>query len=420
MRTLHLVHHALPLADGYAIRTRYLLQAQRQAGSEPIVVTRPGFADTHAPSASFCDVIEGVPQYHFIDDEYPLVRLAKQLPRGLEFARRRSSAAYYRRVAQKSLPFHCLHLHMQPDQFRYVSPLRKAYGVPLIYEVRGVWEDSAVACGELEPSSKQYRDLHETSTRAAMGADRVIAISEGLRKDFIARGIPSDKITVVPNGVDSTFFQPAPRDQDIVGKLGLHGKTVLGYISSIRKLEGLEHLIRAMPEILGAVPDCVCLIVGDGEDRPRLQSLTESLGLQGKVILTGRVPHAQILGYYSVIDIFVVPRSNQRVNNIVTPLKPLEAMSMEKALLVSDVGGLTELVNDGETGLVFEPENPSDLARKAILLATTEALRKELGDRARRRVVQELDWRVVARKSADAARSIVPSADWALPEVRRT
>jgi len=288
---------------------------------------------------------------------------------------------------------------MAPATVRLLRSMRpRGQAPPIVYEIRGVWEDSAVAIGTLEPGSRRYRRNQEESTRAAIEADRVVTISEGLRREFVRRGIPADKITVVPNGVDTSTFTPLPRDRELAEKTGVGGKTVFGYISSIRALEGIEFLIRAMPEVLQAVPNSACLVVGDGEHRATLEALANDLGLAGKVIFTGRVPHDDIRRYYSIIDVFVVPRPSQRVNELVTPLKPLEAMAMERAVLVSGVGGLRELVEDGRTGLVFAPENPRDLARKAILLAGDESLRLELGQRARRFVVQEREWSRVVRR----------------------
>jgi glycosyltransferase involved in cell wall biosynthesis len=204
--------------------------------------------------------------------------------------------------------------------------------------------------------------------------------------------VSADKISVVPNGVDTSVFVPREPDAKLAARLGLTGKMVFGYISTIRRLEGVEYLVKAMPEIVKSIPNAGCLIVGDGDYAPQLRALVNQLGLQNKVILTGRVHHEEILAYYSLIDVFVVPRPNFRVNNLVTPLKPLEAMSMAKPLLVSGVGGLTELVQDGQTGLIFKPEDIGDLAAKATALGQSSELRERLGEEARRYVVRECDW----------------------------
>jgi PEP-CTERM/exosortase A-associated glycosyltransferase len=399
MKILHFVNHSFPSkVDGYSIRTRFLVEAQRAAGHQPIVVTRPECPHDPGYTLGVVEHIGNIAHFHYVGADSSAVWACKQVPVARRYVRDRIARRYYRDVVLRCLPCDLFHVHMQPATLRLLNSSRRQYQIPCVYEVRGVWEDSAVACGAWKQECRGYRKTRQVSTRAAEEADWVITISEGLRREFIRRGIPADKITVVPNGVDTAAFAPLPRDQHLAEKTGVTGKTVFGYVSSIRELEGIDYLIRAMPEILKAVPSSVCLIVGDGEDKPRLESLVRELGLQDKVIFTGTVPHADVREYYSIIDVFVVPRPNQRVNNLVTPLKPLEAMAMERALLVSGVGGLTELVSDGHTGLVFAPEDAHDLASKAILLAHDEHLRLALGRQARRFVVQERDWSIVVRK----------------------
>ena len=389
--------------DGYSIRTKFLVEAQHALGHRPVVVTGPESPVGYGSTVGAVEDIEGIEHFHYVDRNSAVVRACKQVPIVRRYLRHGVAWRYYRHVMRQYLPCDLFHVHMRPATVRLLRPMRRRYQIPLAYEVRGVWEDSAVACGELKPESSRYREMRQESTLAAKQADWVITISEGLRQEFVRRGIASDKITVVPNGVDTAAFTPTARDQQLAEKLGVSGKTVFGYISSIRELEGIEYLIRAMPEVLQTTPNSACLIVGDGEDKSRLESMARDLGLQDRVIFTGKVPHTDIKAYYSIIDVFVVPRPNQRVNHLVTPLKPLEAMAMEKALLVSGVGGLTELVHDGQTGLVFKPEDIHDLASKATLLAHNEHLRLELGRQARRFVVQERDWSTVVQKYEEMA-----------------
>ena len=403
MKAMHFVAHSLPRADGYSIRTQYLAQGQQNLGLEPVVVTRPGFADGCPEALSFRENVDGIPHFHFDSAEYPFFRLARKFSRARAGLERLYANDYYERVVKESAPCDLFHVHMQPGQVRHILPLSRSHNVPLIYEVRGVWEDTQVACGQLDAESAGYLKQQRAATAAADSADRLITISDGLRQDFIKRGIPSDKISVVPNGVDTSRFVPVARDTNLATRLGIKNQTVLGYISSIRQLEGLEYLVRAMPHILKSEDNCICLIVGDGEYSRVLKAVAEKLGLHEKIIFTGRVPHSEILAYYSLIDIFVVPRTKARVNNLVTPLKPLEAMSMAKALLVSGVGGLTELVTDQKTGLVFKPEDAEDLAAQALRLVRNPDLRRKLGDHARSYTVGERDWtRIVAHYQREA------------------
>jgi PEP-CTERM/exosortase A-associated glycosyltransferase len=411
MRIVHFVRHSVPLqSDGYSLRTRAIVQSQQRWGDSPAVVTSPEFAHEHrGQTLAALDKVDGIAHFHCTDHESAIRRLATRLPLVRRYLRHARAARYYRRVVQQCLPCDLFHVHMQPATVRHLMPLSRHYRIPLIYEVRGVWEDSMVACRQMQAGSKEYSDAKRESTRAAERAAWVITISEGLRRDFVARGIPGHRITVVPNGVDTAAFTPVAPDPKLAEALGVSGKTVYGCISSIRELEGLEYLIQAMPHVLEAMPNSACLIVGDGDDRPRLESVAKALGLQQKVIFAGRVPHADIRAYYSIIDVFVIPRPNRRVNQLVTPLKPLEAMAMEKALLVSGVGGLTEIVQDGDTGLVFKPEDVHDLANKAILLAKDQSQRRRLAQQARRYAVRERDWSTVIKKYQEVVRCISPT-----------
>ena len=403
MKVLHFVNHSFPVVDGYSIRTRYVALSQRKLGIEPVIVTRPGFAQQCSTELKFRERVDDIPHFHFIGSDYPLVQPTHRLRKARKYFERRYAMKYYRRVIEECAPCSVFHVHLLPDLVSRLLLLSRKAKVPLVYEIRGLWEDTQVVCGQLSPNSPRYQRRRDASTQAANDADCVVTVSKGLRQDFISRGVPAEKISVVPNGVDTSLFVPRDRDAALAAKLGLTGQIVLGYISSLRQLEGLDHLIGAMPQILEAVPNGMCLVVGDGDYAQQLRSLVNGLGLQGKVILTGRVNHSEILAYYSLIDIFVTPRPDTRVNNLVTPLKPLEAMSMAKALLVSSVGGLKELVEDGHTGIVFEAGNSTDLASKAIMLAKDPELRFRLGAEARRYVTIERDWAAVIRAYPYAA-----------------
>ena len=379
------------------------MRAQQKLGNEPVVVTSPEFAQERNYHMVDREMVDGVPHYHFSSNEPVVFRAGKNIPLVRRYLRHRRGARFYETVARRCMPCDLFQVHMQPETVGQLRAMRSRVRPPIVYEVRGVWEDSLVACGQLTANSKAYRDAYRASTQAAQEADWVVTISEGLRTDFINRGISPEKISVVPNGVETSAFVPVARDTRLAEAFGLAGKTVLGYISSIRELEGIEYLIRAMPMVLEAEPNCACVIVGDGDGRPRLESLVRELGLQRSVLFTGSVPHAEITSYYSIIDVFVVPRPDRRVNQLVTPLKPLEAMAMARPLLVSRVGGLTEIVQEGRTGLVFGPEDPDDLARQAILVVRNPDLRLRLGEQARRFVVAERDWSAVVQRYEEVA-----------------
>jgi PEP-CTERM/exosortase A-associated glycosyltransferase len=198
-------------------------------------------------------------------------------------------------------------------------------------------------------------------------ADAVTAICEGLRRDIVARGIAADKVTVIPNAVDrNSFTGPGAPDPALAARLGLTDKTVLAFFGSFYSYEGLDLLLRALPLMRHQDPNIALLLVGGGPEEGALRKLADQLGLVRNVVFTGRVPHSEIARYYDLTDILVFPRVSRRLTELVTPLKPLEAMAQERIVAASDVGGHRELIRDRETGYLFPPDDPARLAEGVL------------------------------------------------------
>ena len=191
----------------------------------------------------------------------------------------------------------------------------------------------------------------------------MFTICEGLRSDIAARGIPADKVTVIPNAVDIDNFEPGGTpDAALKARLGLDGATVLGFIGSFYAYEGLDLLLAALPALLQHRPDLRVLLVGGGPQEAALKAQAQQLGVADKVVFTGRVPHAEVQRYYDLVDVLAYPRHSMRLTELVTPLKPLEAMAQGRLLVASDVGGHKELIRDGETGMLFQAGSADALA----------------------------------------------------------
>jgi PEP-CTERM/exosortase A-associated glycosyltransferase len=236
-------------------------------------------------------------------------------------------------------------------------------GIPVVYEVRAFWEDAAVDHGSTTEGSPRYRLTRQMETYALRRAHHVFTICEGLRGDIAARGIPADKITVIPNAVDIESFEPGGvADAALKAQLGLQGASVVGFIGSFYAYEGLDLLLDALPEILRRRPEVRVLLVGGGPQDAALKAQAERMGLQDKVIFTGRVPHDQVQRYYDLVDVLAYPRHSMRLTELVTPLKPLEAMAQGRLLVASDVGGHKELIRHGETGMLFQAGQAGALA----------------------------------------------------------
>ncbi|NOX92737.1 MAG: glycosyltransferase, exosortase A system-associated, partial [Gammaproteobacteria bacterium] len=270
----------------------------------------------------------------------------------------------------------------------------KAFKIPVVYEVRAFWEDAAVDHGTSVEGGLRYKLTHALETYALKKADAVTTICEGLRNDIITRGIDKEKITVIPNAVDiEKFTIQNSSDRVLVSRLGLEGKNVLGFIGSFYAYEGLPLLLESLAMILEDEPETHLVLVGGGPQEKELKKLVGKLGLEEKVVFTGRVPHNEIQSYYSLIDMFVYPRISMRLTELVTPLKPLEAMAQGKIVVASDVGGHRELIRPGENGELFPAGDVAELAKTVVELFRQ---RENWGKRqaeSRQFVEQERTWK---------------------------
>jgi PEP-CTERM/exosortase A-associated glycosyltransferase len=221
----------------------------------------------------------------------------------------------------------------------------------------------------------------------------VTCICEGLRTDIVARGIPESKVTVIPNAVDTErFIYNRPRETSLAAELGLSEATVLGFLGSFDAYEGLALAVQALPAILKHHPGARLLLVGGGPQEPALKDLTHALGLSDKVLFLGRVPHDEVARYYSLVDVLIYPRMPMRLTDLVTPLKPLEAMAQGKLVLASDVGGHRELIRHGETGRLFKAGSPDSVAEAVAELLSQRDAWAAQRQAGRTYVEQERNW----------------------------
>jgi PEP-CTERM/exosortase A-associated glycosyltransferase len=286
-------------------------------------------------------------------------------------------------------------LHAHSPSLNGLAALRvgRDHHLPVVYEVRAFWEDAAVDHGTSWEGGARYRLSRALETHVLRRAVAVAAICEGVRKDVVARGIPQEKLTVIPNSVDVDHFSTERRrDPELARRFGLEECEVLGFLGSFYAYEGLELLIEAFPALLEKRPRLRVLLVGEGPREKTLRRRARELGVADKVLFPGRVPHSEVRRYYDLVDVLAYPRFAMKLTETVTPLKPLEAMAMGKLLVASNVGGHRELIRDGETGLLFEAGSASDLVRKVLLAFEDEELRRRIPIRARRFVEEERTW----------------------------
>mgnify|MGYP001548632597 CR=1 FL=1 len=385
LRILHVLDHSLPLHSGYVFRTLSILKHQRALGWETFHVTSP----KQGAAAATEEVIDG---WKFYRSQGIGSGLAK-MPAVGELALMRSLAHRIEEAVHLTSP-DILHAHSPVLNALPALRVGRRHNLPVVYEVRAFWEDAAISHGTAAAGGLRYRLSRGIETYALRRADAVTTICEGLRQDIVARGLPADKVTVIPNAVDETVFAGAqPVDDELARRLGLVGSLVLGFAGSFYGYEGLDILLKAMPPILAALPDVRLLLVGGGPEDARLKALAKESGIEEQVIFTGRVPHQDVQKYYDMMDILAFPRRSIRLTELVTPLKPLESMAQEKLVLASDVGGHRELIVSGKTGYLFPPDDPQALAAAVLQAVATRDDWSEIRRRARRYIEEERNWR---------------------------
>jgi len=391
MRILHILDHSLPLHSGYTFRTRAILKAQQALGLEVACVTGARHALEDAVVERAWDTHDGL-RFH----------RGGGVPAGLPvLSEIREVRAFTRAILRAAEEFRpdILHAHSPVLNALAARSAAKRLGLPLVYEIRAFWEDAAVGNGTGREGSAKYRVTKAIETWAVNRADAVAVICEGLRGDLIARGVPAGKIMVSPNGVDLGLFgDPPPPDAALRAMLGLDGAEVIGFIGSLYDYEGIDDLIAAMPALVAQRPDAHLLLVGGGPRADALKAQAESSPAASRIHFVGRVPHAEVERYYSLIDVLCYPRKKMRLTDLVTPLKPLEAMAQRRLVAASDIGGHRELIRDGETGTLFAPDDPAAIAASlAGLLADCDSWESRR-DAGRRFVEQERDWASNAKR----------------------
>jgi glycogen(starch) synthase len=288
--------------------------------------------------------------------------------------------------------------------------------LPVVYEMRASWEDAAVDHGTTTEGSLRYRASRALESLALHRANQVTTICEGLRRDIADRGIAAERITVIPNAVDVSLFQcGVEADFALRRSLRLEGATVLGFAGSFYGYEGLDLLIEAARQMLPRHPQLRLLLVGGGPQEANLKAQAVAAGLQDRVIFTGRVAHAEVQRYYELIDVLAYPRLPIRLTELVTPLKPLEAMAQGRMFVASDVGGHRELVRHGETGFLFSAGNPAALAAALEDVLGRRAQWPQIAAQARRFVEVERTWASSVARYREVYRRALAGAGRAQP-----
>jgi PEP-CTERM/exosortase A-associated glycosyltransferase len=385
LRILHVLDHSLPLHSGYTFRSMSILQAQMKRGWQVAVLTSPKHQESWKGKWERKETLEGVSHFRT-----PLT-VSSRVP------------GYYetRLISALSHRIHEVASTYKPDIIHAHSPVLNAMAaikagrrlrIPVVYEIRAFWEDAAVDHGTYAEDSLKYRIVRMLETRASRKASQLIVICEGLRSDLVQRGLPAEKISVVRNGINLEEFKESPKDEELTQRFCLNQKKVIGFLGSFYRYEGLDLLIDAFALAAKNNRDFNLLLAGGGETEQELKEKVKQLGLEGRVHFPGRIAHERMPGIYAAVDVLAYPRYSMRLTELVTPLKPLEAMAMGKAVVASDVGGHRELIRNGETGILFPAGNASALASCLENVLADQELRKRLVEQGRDYVRKAHPW----------------------------
>lgn len=391
-RVLYLAKESAPyLHNGFCTRSHETLRSVKGTGTEIVAVTMPGFPAVIG--------VENAPDEVTVDDITYRHLLPGAHLSGMAVHEYLDLAATA--LARFVLDYRPTVLHIGSGHRGFETALvgravAEWYGIPWMYEVRSFFETTWTSDKRYMESAPYFHQRHATEGRCMQAADYVVTLSGPMRDEIVQQHrVPVDKVTGIPNAVDIERFSPQPRDEELRARLGLTGSKVIGYVSNLsHPREGQEAMIKAVPLLKEQGIPAKALLVGDGARRAELEALARRLGVEADVVFTGSIPFEQVSHYYAQIDLFVIPRTNERAGRLVSPMKPFEAMAMEIPLLVSDLPALVEIVADDDAprGLSYQAEDAADLARMAAQCFNDVAGTRERARNAAEWVRRERTW----------------------------
>ena len=402
-RVLNILAFSLPYTSvGYATRSHGLAIGIKNAGWDIRPYTRPGFPYDFKPELVGQelpeeDEIDGIVYRRIFDFNRKEMTEVEYMHAAIE---------HYERIIRQEEP------EVVHAASNYVTALpaliaARRLGVPFVYEVRGFWEVTRSSRDEKFENTAKYRFMQLFEALTARHADHVITITSAMKEELMMRGVPEERISIAYNSVDPQRFIPRPRNLELAAQLGIpENVPVIGYVGSFVDYEGLDDLVTACAQLKTSGLDFRLLLVGDGAVFEDLKRQVEESGLADKTIMTGRVPHEMVEEYYSLVDIAPFPRKPWQVCELVSPLKPYEAMALQKAVVVSSTRALTEIVTHEHNGLVFAKGDVGDLQEKLERLLRDDALRVGLGKTARQWIERERSWDVAGAQCATSYLSI--------------
>lgn len=403
-RVCYVLHNSLPYSSGgYGTRSHGVAGGLKAAGREVVVLTRPGF-----PLDIKAELAEGEVPAEKLIDGIRYVHTLEPRRKGLSMLQYVTAAAdameqQMRRLRPEIVVSASNHVTALPALIA-----ARRLDLPFVYEVRGLWEITRISREQEFEDTPAFAVQSLLEAKVAQLADKVFTLTEPMREELTSRGVAPERIELLPNSCDPERFLPRPRDVGLAARLGIpEGVPVIGYVGTFVDYEGLEDLALACTLLKQRGVDFRLMLVGNenasGTERgpitEQILRIAEAEGMTDRLIMPGRVPHEEVESYYSLIDIAPFPRKPWPVCEMVSPMKPLEALAMEKAVLVSSVRALTEMIADGQTGRVFDKGSVASLADRLQELIAAPQQRLELGRRGRVWVSAERTWKQIGVKA---------------------
>ena len=400
---LYCLHQSVPNAtNGYSTRSHGVAKGLLNAGFRVHCVTRPGFPwDTVSSGVGKgCheQIIDNISYY--AEAGWPLNKtpLDHYLAQAADLFFRRAQLTGSELIVAASN-----HITGLPALMA-----ARRLGVPFVYEVRGLWEVTQASVQPDWNHSDRFRLMRTLEQQVCKEADQIITITDELSRELQAWGVRADRISIVPNAVDINAFPVAEPDPEIIRELGLrHGTPVIGYAGSIVAYEGLELLIEALALMKQRGQDFVFVLVGDGKAFESVKNRATALSISEQCRFVGRVAFDQVQRYISCMEIMPVPRLSSSVTEMVSALKPLEAMAMGKAVVLSDVSPHRPMAGENaERALLFEKDSAASLSAALQHLIDHPSDRQRLGLAARAWIEHERTWNQVTNRYADALKRV--------------
>lgn len=249
---------------------------------------------------------------------------------------------------------------------------------PFVFELRDIWPESIRAVGAIR-SSKILDWLEAVEMFLYRRSSIIVSVTHSFKNILTTRGISPEKIHVITNGVDPALFYPMPKEPELLSSLNLEGKFVVGYIGTLGMAHALETLLEAAL-ILKTVPqasEVMILILGDGAEREKLISRARDMDIDNLIFLPS-VSKEMVASYWSLLDVSVIHLRKNDLFKTVIPSKMFECMAMGLPILHGVEGESASIITETGAGLLFEPENPNELAIQIIELLNNFSMRESL------------------------------------------